>query len=233
MTLAVMLGFLLLASPSWFPAFSARQDAQQPAPASNTTADQTNTQPKKPSTEPKQTPTTANPAASPSGQKPAAGKRPVRKKKSSPPDCNPAPATSPDTTASTVPAAASQSPKVPSGGDASSAKTAPNSTGCPPSKTVVRQGGASEPPIHMAVGPAGDQAAQQRETSAEMLEAADLNLKQVEARQLTAGQQDMVKQVRQFMQQSKAATAAGDLDRARTLAWKAQLLSEELANPQK
>jgi hypothetical protein len=38
----------------------------------------------------------------------------------------------------------------------------------------------------------------------------------------------MVKQVREFMDQSKAATSAGDLDQARTLAWKAQLLSEEL-----
>ena len=66
-----------------------------------------------------------------------------------------------------------------------------------------------------------------------MLEAAEQNLKQIEPAKLTANQQDMVKQIRQFMEQSKAATAAGDLDRARTLAWKAQLLSEELLNPQK
>jgi len=66
-----------------------------------------------------------------------------------------------------------------------------------------------------------------------MLEAAELNLKQMEAARLTASQQDMEKQIRQFMDQSKAATAAGDLDRARMLAWKAQLLSEELVNPQK
>jgi hypothetical protein len=43
----------------------------------------------------------------------------------------------------------------------------------------------------------------------------------------------MVKQVRQFIDQSKTATAAGDLESARTLAWKAQLLSDELVNPQK
>jgi hypothetical protein len=66
-----------------------------------------------------------------------------------------------------------------------------------------------------------------------MLAAADQNLKKIAGSTLTANQQDMVKQVRQFMEQSKAATAAGDLDRARTLAWKAQLLSEELTSAEK
>jgi len=66
-----------------------------------------------------------------------------------------------------------------------------------------------------------------------MLEGTELNLKKIAGRKLTAAQQDMVNQVHQFMAQSKAATAAGDIDRARTLAWKAQLLSEELVNPEK
>jgi len=66
-----------------------------------------------------------------------------------------------------------------------------------------------------------------------MLEAAAQNLKKIEGRNLTSDQQGMVNQIRQFMEQSKTATTAGDLDRARTLAWKAQLLSEELVNPQK
>jgi hypothetical protein len=43
----------------------------------------------------------------------------------------------------------------------------------------------------------------------------------------------MVNQIRQFMEQSKAAVEAGDLERARTLAWKAQLLSDELVKPPK
>jgi len=66
-----------------------------------------------------------------------------------------------------------------------------------------------------------------------MLEAAAHNLKSMGTRQLNSNQQDMVRQIRQFMDQSKAATTAGDLDRARTLAWKAQLLSEELLSPEK
>jgi hypothetical protein len=97
----------------------------------------------------------------------------------------------------------------------------------------VRQGGTSEPSIQLVGGPSGEQATQQRNTANQMLAAADENLKKMAGRQLTASQQDMVNQVHQFMEQSKAATTAGDLDRARTLAWKAQLLSEELVNPPK
>jgi len=66
-----------------------------------------------------------------------------------------------------------------------------------------------------------------------MLNATDANLKKLEGRQLSANQQDMVAQVRQFMQQSQTAMDAGDFARSRTLAWKAQLLSEELVKPPK
>jgi len=61
-----------------------------------------------------------------------------------------------------------------------------------------------------------------------MLGTTDANLKQIAGRKLSATQQDMVNQIRQFMDQSKAAVVDGDLERARTLAWKAQVLSEEL-----
>jgi type VI protein secretion system component VasK len=66
-----------------------------------------------------------------------------------------------------------------------------------------------------------------------MLEATETNLKQVAGKQLTANQQDMVNQIHQFMDQSKNATEAGDLERAQNLAWKAKLLSEELVKPEK
>jgi hypothetical protein len=64
-----------------------------------------------------------------------------------------------------------------------------------------------------------------------MLETTDANLKKIAGRQLSSSEQDMVNQIRQFMAQSKAAVDSGDLERARTLAWKAQLLSEELVKP--
>jgi hypothetical protein len=65
-----------------------------------------------------------------------------------------------------------------------------------------------------------------------MLDATETNLKKIAGRQLTTDQQGMVIQIHQFMDQSKTAVKDGDLERARTLAWKAQLLSEELVKPQ-
>jgi hypothetical protein len=96
----------------------------------------------------------------------------------------------------------------------------------------VRQGGTAEPSIQLAGG-GGDQAASQRDTANRMLGATEQNLKKIAGLQLSQDQQGMVTQVRQFMEQSKTAATAGDLERARTLAWKAQLLSEELIKPQK
>jgi hypothetical protein len=66
-----------------------------------------------------------------------------------------------------------------------------------------------------------------------MLDTTEANLKKIGDRQLNTEQQDMVTQIHQFMTQSKAAVGDGDLERARTLAWKAQLLSEELVKPEK
>lgn len=66
-----------------------------------------------------------------------------------------------------------------------------------------------------------------------MLDAAESNLKKLEGRQLSDTEQDMVTQIRQFMEQSKTAVAAGDTERAHTLAWKAQTLSEDLVKPEK
>jgi hypothetical protein len=82
-------------------------------------------------------------------------------------------------------------------------------------------------------GAAGSQASDERNTAIQMLETTEANLKKIEATQLDSNQQDMIKQVRQFMDQSKTANSTGDLDQARTLAWKAQMLSEELLKTQK
>jgi hypothetical protein len=101
-----------------------------------------------------------------------------------------------------------------------------------PPKVVVRQGGTSEPSIELAGG-AANQAAHQRDIANQILGSANANLKKIAGHPLSAGQQDMVSQVRQFMGQSKAAIDAGDLERARTLAWKAEVLSEELVKPEK
>jgi hypothetical protein len=113
---------------------------------------------------------------------------------------------------------------------ASAAKTASN---CPPIKVIVTQGSTTEPSIEVAGGASGAQASNERNTAIQMLETTEANLKKVEAGQPDSNQQEMIKQVRQFIDQSKAANSAGNLDQAKTLAWKAQLLSEELLKPPK
>jgi hypothetical protein len=84
----------------------------------------------------------------------------------------------------------------------------------------------------LAGGTATDQTSHQRDTANQMLGSTEANLKKIAGRQLRQNQQDMVNQIHQFMDQSKTASDAGDLDRARTLAWKAQVLSEELVKPE-
>jgi hypothetical protein len=104
-------------------------------------------------------------------------------------------------------------------------------TKCPPPKIIVRQGGTSEPAIQLAGGP--KQSPEARASADPMLEATEANLKKLENRQLTDTEKGVVTQIRQFLEQSKTAVAAGDVERARTLAWKAQTLSEDLVNPPK
>jgi hypothetical protein len=98
---------------------------------------------------------------------------------------------------------------------------------------VVRQGGTSQPSIQLAGAPAGVQATQAKDNATQMLDSTEENLKKLSGRQLSESEQDSVAQIRQFMDQSKAAVAGGDNERARTLAWKAETLSEDLVNPKK
>ena len=100
-------------------------------------------------------------------------------------------------------------------------------------KKIVPQGGTTDPDPQLAGGASGQKASQERSTSSQLLDRAEENLKKIASRQLTAAQKDEVAQVHEFMEQSKAAAADGDLDRAHTLAWKAQMLSDELLSPQK
>ncbi len=111
-----------------------------------------------------------------------------------------------------------------------SAQNPAASTPCPPPKKVVRHGGSEEPAVQVTGGTTAEQASNQRSTEQLKL-ATEENLKKVEGRQLNPSQQEMVSQIQQFMEQSKTAVAAGDLDRAHSLGLKAYLLSDELVKP--
>jgi hypothetical protein len=95
-------------------------------------------------------------------------------------------------------------------------------------RVVVHRGGAVEVTAQLAPGMTQKQALQEREKTEQLLVLTDENLKKVEARQLTAAQQSTVATVRTYMRQSKVAADSGDITRARTLAYKAHLLTDDL-----
>jgi hypothetical protein len=98
---------------------------------------------------------------------------------------------------------------------------------------VVRQGGISEQSIQLAGSSPSDDPSQKRDAANRMLASTEDNLKKISGTQLTTAQQNSASQIRQFVKQSRSYLAAGDLERAQTLAWKAKLLSDDLVNPGK
>ena len=233
MTLAtLLLLFSIFSTPSALPLVA---QEQQTAPQSDSANKPAETAPAQdqgaappapnPST-PSQPPTTATPSptapekTSSDQTPPKTGKQRRHKRRVVSPNCVSTPATGGQ--AATGSAPSNSAPPPLAAGSAA--------TNCPPSKVIVQQGGTSDSSIQLAGG-AGGTKSPQRDTANQMLAATEANLKKISAQQLNANQQDMVTQIHQFMQQSKAAVADGDLERARTLAWKAQLLSDELVKP--
>ena len=215
MTLAAILILLPFLSGTVLPshaAQSAETQTSQP-PASQTIGPSSQS----PSAAPYDAKAVPNKRASGSKKTRAASRR--RRKRSTVPPCQ---SSSSQTAMANVPAPSDQASAAPT-----------PAKDCPPPKIIVRQGGSKEPSIQLAGGPSAEQAAQQRNAINQLLGVSDQNLKRAADMQLSAAQQDTVSQTRQFMEQSKAAMAAGDFERARTFAWKAQLLSEDLAKPEK
>jgi len=171
--------------------------------------------------------TQASPTQTSASHSTPAAQRPHHKKRARPTNCGTMPA------AGQTASGSASAPGDPAPASAPAPAAAGPSTNCPPPKVIVRQGGTSEPSIQLAGGPPPGQTSTQRDTANQMLDATEANLKKIAGKPLTSNQQEMVNQTRQFIQQSKAAVEAGDLERARTLAWKAQVLSEELVKPEK
>jgi len=82
--------------------------------------------------------------------------------------------------------------------------------------------------VKIAPGVSQQQASQQLETTNHLLAMTGENLKTIASRQLNPAQQDTVKQIRSYMEQSKKAADDGDVQRAYTLANKARMLSGDL-----
>ena len=100
--------------------------------------------------------------------------------------------------------------------------------GAGPTKVIVRHGSTPDPTAQLSPSFTQGQASHQRQNTTRLLAATDANLTKISSRQLSSSQQDMVNQIRKYMEQAKAADATGDLQRAHNLALKAQQLSNEL-----
>lgn len=236
MPLAAVLAVCLLpVSPAlaakpmpWFAmASSAVAQSEQP-----TTQTQQESQPGK--SEP---PAEENPQASPSTAAPEPNAQPQSAQPETPAGAGQTPAPSPEPKAKSPqrtprkkkPSSAANSKTA---GTARKKKPAAASTkpGAP-SKVVVKNGSAADPTVKISPGLNQQQASSQRQGTTQLLANTDDNLKKISGRQLASNQQDMVQQIKQYMEQAKAATDAGDLDRAHNLALKANLLAQELVKP--
>lgn len=228
MTLAFI---VLLCSFSWKPALQVEFAPQSPEPAIQSA--------------PEKQQDTASPQAQ-SGQSASApsnrpqtpskstrAKRKHHKKTTTASNCGVRP--TPPQPAGTGTSAQGTSPSDPAAGTGSASASGQTSAAapqnCPPPKVIVRHGGTSEPSIQLEGGPPNGQAAHQRDVVNQLLGVTENNLKKVSGKQLNSNQQDTLSQARAFVRQSRNAIAEGDLDRARTLAWKAETLSEDLIKP--
>jgi hypothetical protein len=237
MNLAAILGFCLLglggvAAGGQTPV--APQSPGQPPPAASTTqpsqsgasAPEAQTAPAQ-NPEQQSVPPSAGQTHGTTGQpKPSPAKR-TRHKKRVPPNCSTAPAVM---KTAIDPPDATQPVEPGSSTAGSTTASTPTLKPCPPPKKVVRNGGSDEPSIQLVGGENRAQSVQQRSTD-QLNGATEENMKKIALRQLNPSQQDMVGQIKQFMDQSKKALAAGDAERGHNLALKAHLLSDELMKP--
>ena len=229
MTLAFV---LLLCSFSWKTPAQVQSAPQSPEPsiqsAPETQSQTANQQPQSGQSE--ATPSSSSQAPT-SSTKSAPTKRKHHKKKVTASNCGVRPAPTQPAAPGTNPQGTS--PADPSAGTGSGqTSSAPASAqNCPPPKIIVRHGGTSEPSIQLEGGSSNRQTSQQRNVVNQLLGVTENNLKKITGKQLSSNQQDTLSQARAFMKQSRDAIADGDLDRARTLAWKAETLSEDLIKP--
>jgi outer membrane biosynthesis protein TonB len=94
-------------------------------------------------------------------------------------------------------------------------------------KNTVKEGGDIAPSGQLSAGIPQDEATRQRQTSAQLRQNTENNLRSI-TRQLSSDEQAMVQQIRTYVAQSRSADNDGDTERAYNLAVKANLLAGEL-----
>jgi len=193
--------------------YAARQEQNQP-PAQPPADSQSQSEPAQPSqAQPEQTPIPESPQTQ---TPPEEGAQPP----------------APQTQAPQEPSATPKKATTPSAKPKSTKKkksTTKTQAGTQSGKVVVTNGGAKEGPSQLSPGMSDEQAQHQRETTTQLLATTDANLKKMSGKQLTPAQQSLLGQINSYVRQSKSASDSGDVSRAHTLAFKAHLLSNELA----
>jgi hypothetical protein len=97
-----------------------------------------------------------------------------------------------------------------------------------PRKVVVREGGTGETQMQLSAGIPAEQASHQRQSTDQLLNSTEVNLRRISNRPLLDEQKAMVTQIHRYIEEAQAAIKAGDVTRGRNLALKAHLLSDEL-----
>jgi len=104
-------------------------------------------------------------------------------------------------------------------------------SGAGPTKTVVRNGSTAEPTVAISPDLSDQETSRKLNSTDRLLASADANLKQIASRPLSSAQEDTVKQIKVYMEQARTAAKNGEVQRAYTLANKANMLSADLAAP--
>jgi outer membrane biosynthesis protein TonB len=107
-------------------------------------------------------------------------------------------------------------------------KTTPPASATTTTKPPAQQQPSAPESGQLTASLSGTEAARRRQETAQLLAGTDGELKGI-TRTLTSDEQNIVLQIRGYMQQAQAADKDGDLDRARNLAMKAKLLADDLA----
>lgn len=95
-------------------------------------------------------------------------------------------------------------------------------------RRVVRHGSTGEPTAQLAPGMTAEQALHHRQATEQLVTTTEGNLVELSKRNLNQNQQDTVSQIRNYLAGTRSALQDGDLLRARTLAFKAHLLADDL-----
>jgi hypothetical protein len=122
---------------------------------------------------------------------------------------------------------ASKADKTKSSGKHSAQQT-PSQAPAEPHKVVVHKGSIGEPKAQLAPGMTEEQANHNRQNAKQLLASTENNLQTLSGRTLNASQQDTVGQIRNYMGLARTALGKNDPQRARNLAFKAHLLSDDL-----